>query len=151
MLQADPAREIVFNLKDWLSFEGNTGPYLMYSYARTMSIVRKAEESGHRPWSGPELKQAAFNFSAPSEHELLRLVYDFNTVVQDAAEQCRPNHLATHLYYMCKAFNRFYSDIPVLKAESPLIVRERLTLILAFALTLKQGLQLLGITPPDRM
>ena len=151
MLAADPAREIVFDLKNWLSFEGNTGPYLMYSYARTMSIVRKAEEAGHHPWSKADASKASFNFSAPSEHELLRFVYDFNTVVQDATEQCRPNHLANHLYYMCKAFNRFYSDVPVLKAESAETIKDRLTLILCFALTLKQGLKLLGITPPERM
>jgi len=151
MLQADPAREIVFNLKDWLSFEGNTGPYLMYSYTRTMSIVRKAQEAGHKPWGKDDVKTATFSLTEPSEHELLRFVYDFNSVVQDATEQCRPNHLATHLYYMCKAFNRFYSDVPVLKAGSENIIRDRLTLILSFALTLQQGLALLGITPPERM
>lgn len=151
MLQADPVREIVFDLKNWLSFEGNTGPYLMYSYARTMSIVRKAEEAGHRPWSDQESAMVSFNFSAQSEFELLRYIYDFNTVVRDATEQYRPNHLAHHLYYMCKAFNRFYSDVPVLKAESANTVRDRLTLILCFALTLKQGLKLLGIIPPERM
>jgi arginyl-tRNA synthetase len=151
MLQADPHREIVFDIKNWLSFEGNTGPYLMYSYARTMSILRKAEEAGHRPWSKQDATKAAFNLSAPSEHELLRFVYDFNTVVQDATEQCRPNHLANHLYSMCKAFNRFYSDVPVLKADSAETIKDRLTLILCFAMTLKEGLNLLGIIPPERM
>jgi arginyl-tRNA synthetase len=116
-----------------------------------MSIVRKAEEAGHHPWSKADASKASFNFSAQSEHELLRFVYDFNTIVQDATEQCRPNHLANHLYYMCKAFNRFYSDVPVLKAESAETIKDRLTLILCFALTLKQGLKLLGITPPERM
>jgi arginyl-tRNA synthetase len=151
MLQADPAREIVFNLKDWLSFEGNTGPYLMYSYARTMSILRKAADSGHKPWSAIDIKQNSFDLTAQSEHELLRAIYDFNSVVQDATEQCRPSHLCTHLYYMCKAFNRFYSDVPVLKADSPDLICMRLSLISAFAQTLRQGLLLLGITPPERM
>jgi arginyl-tRNA synthetase len=151
MLHADPTMEIVFDIKDWLSFEGNTGPYLMYSYARTMSIIRKAEDSGHKPWTAQEAASVKFDLHAASEQELLRFVYDFNTVVQDATEQCRPSHLTTHLYYMCKAFNRFYSDVPVLKAESEEIIRMRLSLILAFALTLKQGLALVGITPPERM
>jgi arginyl-tRNA synthetase len=151
MLHADPAREIVFDIKDWLSFEGNTGPYLMYSYARTMSIVRKAEESGHKPFSSAEAASAKFTLTQASEHELLRSIYDFNSVVQDAAEQCRPSHLCTHLFYMCKAFNRFYSDVPVLKADSEEIIRMRLSLILSFALTLKHGLALVGITPPERM
>jgi arginyl-tRNA synthetase len=151
MLQADPTREIVFDIKNWLSFEGNTGPYLMYSYARTMSIVRKAEDAGYKPWTKDDVSKAKFNFAAPSEQELLRFIYDFNTVVQNATEQCRPNTLATHLYYMCKAFNRFYSDVPVLKADSDETAKNRLTLILSFALTLRQGLALLGITPPERM
>jgi arginyl-tRNA synthetase len=151
MLQADPAREIVFNIKDWLSFEGNTGPYLMYSYARTMSIVRKAQEAGHKPYSHSEASSKTFNMEHSSESDLLRMIYDFNTVVQDSAEQYRPSHLTSHLYYMCKAFNRFYSDVPILKSESADKIEMRLTLILAFALTLKQGLALLGITPPERM
>ncbi len=151
MLQADPAREIVFDLKDWLSFEGNTGPYLMYSYARTMSILRKAAESGHKPWSPEEAAKETFKLEAQSEQELLRSIYDFNSVVEDATEQCRPSQLCTHLYYMCKSFNRFYSDVPVLKAENSDVIRMRLSLIYAFARTLKQGLQLLGITPPERM
>ena len=151
MLQADPTREIVFDIKDWLSFEGNTGPYLMYSYARTMSIIRKAAESGHKPWTADEAAKSSFNLTAPSEHELLRAIYDFNTVAQDATEQCRPSHLTTHLYQMCKSFNRFYSDVPILKADNEETIRMRLSLILAFALTLKQGLALVGITPPERM
>lgn len=151
MLQTDPSREIVFDIKNWLSFEGNTGPYLMYSYARTMSIVRKAQDLGHQPWSNEEVSKVVFGFTANSEYELLRYVYDFNSVVQETTEQCRPNHLANHLYYMCKAFNRFYSDVPVLKAESNNTIRDRLTLILSFALTLKVGLKLLGIEPPERM
>jgi arginyl-tRNA synthetase len=151
MLQADPAREIVFNMKDWLSFEGHTGPYLMYSYARTMSIVRKAADAGHKAWTEAETRARKFQLTHGSESELLRFIYDFNTVVQDTAEQCRPSHLTTHLYYMCKAFNRFYSDVPILKAESEDVISMRLTLILAFALTLKQGLALIGIVPPERM
>lgn len=151
MLQADPARDIVFDLKDWLSFEGNTGPYLMYSYARTMSIVRKAADAGHKPLTADEVNRATFKLEAASEHELLRFIYDFNTVVQDTTEQCRPNHLCTHLFYMCKAFNRFYSDVPVLKADDEDTIRMRLSLILAFATTLKEGLALLGIIPPERM
>ncbi len=151
MLQADPAREIVFDLKDWLSFEGNTGPYLMYSYARTMSIIRKAAESGHKPWSAEESQKFKFTIEAASEHELLRAIYDFNTVVLEATEQCRPSHLCSHLYNMCKSFNRFYTDVPVLKADSAEIIRMRLSLILAFAKTLREGLGLVGITPPERM
>lgn len=146
MISTDPKSEIVFNLQDWLSFEGNSGPYLMYSYARTRSILRKAAEQGFSPsLDGMKL------LSDASEHELLRRLYDFNEVVASACEQYKPSLLATHLFYSCKAFNRFYAELPVIKAESAEVRAARLALIEAFALTLKQGLALLGMTPPERM
>ena len=151
MLQSDPAREIVFDLKDWLSFEGNTGPYLMYSYTRTMSILRKAGEAGHRPWSAEEAQKAKFDLTESCEQELLRYVYDFNSVVQESCENYKPSTLCTHLFNMCKSFNRFYSEAPILKAEHDDTRRMRLTLVSAFARTLHAGLGLLGITPPERM
>jgi arginyl-tRNA synthetase len=151
MLQADPAREIVFDIKDWLSFEGNTGPYLMYSYARTMSIIRKARDAGHQPWSAEAAQKNTFALQAASEHELLRSIYDFNTVVLEAAEQCRPSHLCSHLFHMCKSFNRFYTEVPVLKAANNDLISMRLSLILSFAKTLHEGLGLVGIIPPERM
>lgn len=146
MLQADPAKEIVFDLKEWLSFEGDTGPYLMYSYARTQSIMRKAAEMGQKP-SLDNLEL----LTNDSEHELLRYMYDFNSNVTTAGEHYRPSTLAHHLFQMCKAFNRFYTDVSVLKAESSTLMGGRLALLEGFAKTLKQGLNLLGITPPEKM
>ena len=146
MVSTDPAKEIVFNLDDWLSFEGQSGPYLMYSYARTRSILRKAADQGFLP----DPAQAAA-LTAPSEHELLRSLFDFNRVVAVACESCKPSVLASHLYDMCKSFNRFYVDVPVLKAEQATQRSARLALTAAFSQTLKQGLSLLGMQPPERM
>lgn len=151
MLQSDPLKEIIFDMKDWLSFEGNTGPYLMYGYSRSMSVLRKAQEQGHKPWTVGEAATATFQLTEASEKELLRFIYDFNTVVQESCEHYRPSHLCTHLFSMCKAFSRFYADVPILKAENETVIRMRLSLMDAFARTLKQGLALLGITPPERM
>ncbi len=151
MLQSDPTKEIVFDMKDWLSFDGNTGPYLMYGYSRSMSVIRKAQELGHKPWSASEAVQNSFQLTEPSEQELLRFIYDFNTVVQESCEHYRPSHLCTHLFSMCKTFSRFYADVPILKAADETTIRMRLSLIDGFARTLKQGLALLGITPPERM
>ncbi len=86
-----------------------------------------------------------------SEHDLLRCLYDFRAVVTQAAENYKPSLLATHLFHMCKAFNRFYVDVPVLKADSEAARGARLALTAAFSRTLGDGLSLLGITPPDRM
>jgi len=147
MISTDPVKEIVFNLEDWLSFEGNSGPYLMYSYSRTRSILRKAGEQG----IAPDSSVAATELKAASEHELLRYLHDFNQVVAAACENCKPSLLATHLFYMCKSFNRFYVDAPILKAERRELAAARLALTSAFGDTLRQGLMLLGITPPERM
>lgn len=151
MLQSDPLKEIVFDMKEWLSFEGNTGPYLMYGYSRSMSILRKAQEQNHKPWDADEAAVRTFLLTEAPEKELLRYIYDFNTAVQDSCEHYRPSHLCTHLFGMCKAFSRFYADVPILKAGDSEVIRMRLSLIDSFARTLKQGLSLLGITPPDRM
>jgi len=146
MIATDPAKEIVFNLEDWLSFDGNSGPYLMYSYARTRSILRKAEAQGFLPDAA-----ALGELTHPTEHELLRFLYDFNDVVGAATEGYKPSLLATHLYHMSKAFNRFYADLSILKAESETLRAARLALTAAFARTLFEGLALLGIRPPERM
>ncbi len=146
MISTDPTKEIVFNVDDWLSFDGNSGPYLMYGYARTQSILRKAAEQGVKA----EPKAVA-SLSHPAEAELIRYLYDFNQVVGAAAELYKPSLLATHLFYMTKAFNRFYAEVSVLKAEDDTLRGARLALLEAYARTLKTGLSLLGIRPPERM
>lgn len=146
MLQADPSKEIVFDPKEWVSFEGNSGPYLMYSYARTQSIITKAAELNLKA-SLDHLELLTHD----TEKELMRSLYDFNQTVLYAAENYRPSTLATHLFYMCKSYNRFYTEVSVLKAETPEHILARLALLEAFSKTLKQGLNLLGITPPEKM
>lgn len=147
MLSSDPNREIVFDAELWTSFEGNTGPYLMYSYARTSSILRK---------SGIEITKD-FDVSLLSclksqiEYDLLRIMYDFNDAVRQAVEQHKPSIIAHHLYYLCKCFNRFYVNLAVLNAEDENLKLARLSLLKCFSLVLKEGLFLLGITPPERM
>lgn len=146
MLIADPNKEIVFDPKEWVSFEGNSGPYLMYSYARTQSILTKCQEQSY--FSSTEHLNT---LTHESERELLRALYDFNKTALYAAENYKPSTLAHHLFGMCKSFNRFYVEVSVLKAENDQVRSARIALIESFALTLKTGLHLLGITPPDKM
>lgn len=146
MLQADPNKEIVFDPKEWVSFEGNSGPYLMYSYARTQSILRKATEQG--------LKGSLDHLDLlthESERDLMRHLYDFNKVTINACDNYRPSTIANHLFFTCKAYNRFYTEVSVMKAETEDLRAARLSLIQAFGDTLKTGLYLLGITPPEKM
>ena len=148
MLSSDPNKEIIFDPDLWTSFEGNTGPYLMYSYARTASILRRAGHEG-------SFKNFDFSvldsLSSPLEFDLLRKMYDFNDAVRQAAQQYKPSALAHYLYELCKCFSRFYVAVPVLKAEDENQKKARLALLEAFSLVLKTGLSLLGMTPPERM
>ncbi|MEY4630175.1 MAG: arginine--tRNA ligase [Pseudomonadota bacterium] len=157
MLCSDPVKDVVFDMDNWLSFEGNTGPYLMYSYTRTRSILRKAAESGTSFDAGQLSHSDAWKSAlasagtTQSERELARWIQDFNHATHFACENYRPSTLANHLFYLCKAFNRFYTDVPVLKSTDPALRAGRLAMVAAFGETLKEGLALLGITPPDRM
>lgn len=151
MLSCDPVSQVVFDMNSWLSFEGNSGPYLMYSYTRTQSILRKAEASNTGGISDSAKIASLAQLKDPSEHELVKAITDFNEIVVSSTEAYRPSTLATHLFYMCKSFNRFYTDMPVLKADDALTRSARLMLTEAFGSTLKHGLDLLGMTPPQRM
>jgi len=146
MICSDPTKDIVFDLADWLSFEGNTGPYLMYSYARTRSILRKAKEQSFAP-DDTHLEL----LNGPDERELLRYLNDLNTVIQQSAEQYKPSLLCHHIFNSCKVYNRFLAQVSVLKAESDQARGARLALLDAFSQSLKFSLQLLGIEPPERM
>jgi arginyl-tRNA synthetase len=146
MLATDPIKDVVFNLADWLSFEGNSGPYLMYSYARTAAIVRKGKEAGHCA----SLQQLPL-LTHESEHELIRYLYDFNETVLQACQNYKPSSLAHSLFDMCKVFNRFYTQVSILKAESPELIGARLALVESFSRVLAHGLDLLGIKAPERM
>ena len=146
MLCSDPAKDIVFDIKNWLSFDGDTGPYLMYSYARTQSILRKAAERGLMP----QTEHLAL-LVEEEEGEILSYLYSFNDLVEQACTAYKPSTLCHYLFDMCKAYNRFHIRIQVLRASSPELIGARLALLAAFCAVLRQGLGLMGITPPDRM
>lgn len=146
MLQADPNKEIVFDPKEWVSFEGNSGTYLMYSYARTQSILTKAREQ-NISLSLDHLDLLTHE----AERDLMRHLYDFNQTVLYACENYKPSTIANHLFFTCKAYNRFYNEVSVMKADTEELKGARLSLLNAFGNTLKQGLYLLGITPPEKM
>lgn len=146
MICSDPAKDIVFDLQDWLSFEGNTGPYLMYSFARTQSILRKSEVDVNL------IHRADLTvLSLEEERDLLSYLVDFNIIVEQACETNRPSTLAHHLYHMCKAYNRFHTNVSVLKADTEKLKHARLALLRAFSQTLKTGLGLLGMEAPEKM
>ena len=146
MLANDPAKEIVFDPEAWVSFEGNTGPYLMYAYARAISILSKAKcENFNADLSNLDL------LTLETERGLLRDIYNFNNVILNACKLYKPSLIANYLYELSKSFNRFYKVAPIIKIDSEKLRGARLALIEAFAATSRTGLYLLGITPPEKM
>ncbi len=140
ILKNEPARDVQFSWEQALSFEGNTGPYLQYSYARASSIVRKAKNFNKI--------QSKKNKLTQQEIELVKLISRFPQIVQDAGKQMNPALIATYCHELAKSFNEFYHSCKVLgdKCEG-----FRLKLVDAFRTTLHNALHLLGIEVMEEM
>jgi len=146
MLASDSQKEIIFDPASWTSFDGNSGPYLLYSYSRIQSILRECRKGG------AETSQNHLNLlNTAWESELLVYIYDFNSQVVNACELYKPSVIANYLFNMCKSFNRFYANVSVLRAESDELREARMTLIEACSQVMAKGLDLLGIEPAERM
>ena len=132
--------DIVFDWNKMLSFEGNSGPYLQYSYVRLESILRKAKLSKFKP----EL------LNKNTELEILEELVRFPEIVEETAESFQINNLTSYLFKLANLINGFYESLPVLKAEERLR-SARLALIKAATVVLRNGLNLLGIETVERM
>ncbi|MGL5577916.1 MAG: arginine--tRNA ligase [Fusobacteriaceae bacterium] len=136
---------IIFEWDKVLSFEGNTAPYLQYSYARIKSIIRKAAEDS----KGVDL-HAEMVFNNSTERALAQQLSLMNGVILKAAESCKPNLIADYLFETSKKFNSFYSSCPILNQEEK-VLKSRLLLAYLTSETIKRGLSLLGIKTLERM
>ncbi len=141
MLNRDNNKEIVFNWKRALALEGETGPYLQYSYARARSILRKVKNSGKGDYS---------LLTEDMEKNLVSHLGKFPSVCNYSAEHVSSLPLCQHLLQMSAAFNSFYHEIPVLKAEKE-FRNARLGLVKAFSQAMKNGMELLGIPVLEEM
>jgi len=144
MLNQDSNKNIVFSMDDWLVSEGDTGTYLVYAYVRIRSIGRKISHK-----VSPDVDFSLLTHI--NEKKLLGQMLDFNKTVFNAGEQFRPSLLARMLYEFSKNFSRAYNTCSVMNAETEQLKAARLLLFHCVAETLQQGLNLLGITPPERM
>lgn len=135
-----------FSFDRMLALQGNTAPYLLYALVRIAGIARK----GGNLEMGPAPGDAALHFSEPQEWALVRELLRFDAVIAEVEEELLPNRLCTYLFELCQVFNRFYDQVPVLRAEEP-ARRSRLALCRLSADTLKLGLGLLGIPTLERM
>lgn len=144
MLKQDPASQIVFDLEDWSSRSGNTGPYLLYAYARISSLLREVKDLDDSNRSFESLYHE-------SERDLILHLQEYEDVVEKAGNTCATHFLAGYLFELSKFFNAFYRDCSVHNAETEQLKSERFLLVKAVGRVLKGGLELLGIPVLERM
>jgi arginyl-tRNA synthetase len=146
ILKIDPKKSILFNPEESIDFNGNTGPFIQYTYARTRSLLRKAAEKNIAPDAvaiPPEFH--------PKERTVLKIAYDFPAVVAEAAENLSPAVIANYAYELAKEFNNFYQQVPILRDADEQQIIFRLGLSEFVGNILKNATQLLGIDVPERM
>jgi len=146
-LRVSTQQEIAFDIEESVSFDGNSGPYIQYVYARTQSVLTKFKSQNSKVKSDWKFE----NFKLEQEErELLRLLSKFDEIVTEAAVRFAPNILATYLFELSQAFNLFYQKCPILKAEET-ERGFRLFLTAKTGEVIKNGLSLLGIQAPVKM
>ncbi|MFA8433149.1 MAG: arginine--tRNA ligase [Marinifilaceae bacterium] len=147
ILKVDPKKNMMFNPKESIDFNGNTGPFIQYTYARIQSVQRKAKEEG---LTVPE--QAIANLTiSEKESYLIQMVADFPNVVSDAGKDRSPALIANYVYDLVKEYNQFYHDFPIAKEENTDLRDFRLVLSRQIGEIIKNGMSLLGIGVPERM
>lgn len=141
LLQVTPSKDMLFNPKESLSFNGDTGPYLQYMGARITSVLKKAESS-------PSVQGAVSDYSLLDEEyewELLKLLAKFPDVVDEAGRNMDPSRIALYLYELSKGFSRFYHECPILDEKNPVLSKTRLDLAKAVLVVLKNAMNLVMI------
>lgn len=147
MLKVDPKKNMTFNPKESIDFNGNTGPFIQYTYARIQSVLRKAVEQGI---SLPEALLSDINLTV-KEEGLVQSVADYAGIIKQAADEYNPALIANYVYDLVKEYNQFYHDHSILKEENVDLKNFRLILSDNVAKVIKSGMALLGIEVPDRM
>ncbi|MCH7658095.1 MAG: arginine--tRNA ligase [Bacteroidetes bacterium] len=147
ILKVDPRKNMIFNPKESIDFNGNTGPFIQYTYARIKSVIRKATEKNIKI---PDKTDVRFEPNK-KEIELIKLLAEFPKIVQDADFQMTPAVIANYCYELTKEFNQFYHDFSILNAEDDETRIFRLQLSEVTGRIIEKGMGLLGIEVPERM
>ena len=147
ILKVDARKNMTFNPKESIDFNGNTGPFIQYTYARIQSVLRKAAESGIVI---PEQIPAGIELSE-KEEGLIQMVADFAAVVKQAGEDYSPSIIANYTYDLVKEYNQFYHDYSILREENEAVKIFRIALSANVAKVVRLGMGLLGIEVPSRM
>ena len=147
ILKVDARKNMTFNPKESIDFNGNTGPFIQYTYARIRSVLRKAAEAGIVI---PEVLPANIELSEKEEGSI-QMVADFAAVVRQAGEDYSPSGIANYVYDLVKEYNQFYHDFSILREENEDVKLFRIALSANIAKVVRLGMGLLGIEVPDRM
>ena len=147
ILKVDARKNMTFNPKESIDFNGNTGPFIQYTYARIQSVLRKAAESGIVV---PGQIPAGIELSEKGEG-LIQMVADFAVVVKQAGEDYSPSIIANYTYDLVKEYNQFYHDFSILREENEAVKVFRIALSANVAKVVRLGMSLLGIEVPSRM
>ena len=145
ILKVDPKKRILFDPKESIDFQGNTGPFIQYTYARIQSILRKGDLDNAISWNSVEMTLHS------KEKELIKQIQLFPEVVQNAAENHSPALIANYTYDLVKEFNSFYQNVSILGADNETEKVFRVQLSHVVANTIKNSFGLLGIQVPERM
>ncbi len=146
ILKVDPRKNMLFNPEESIDFNGNTGPFIQYTHARVCSLRRKCSEAGIT-----EQESSPIVDMSSKELMLLKLLYDFQGVVSQAAEDHSPALIANYVYELAKEYNQFYHDHPILRESRRDVQQFRLLLSVCTGRVIKSAMYLLGAEVPERM
>lgn len=144
IIKVDPRKTMLFDPRESIDFNGNTGPFIQYTHARIQSILRKAKEAGIEP--APEAVALL-----PKEINIIKMLNNFPNKVLEAGKALSPALVANYAFELAKEFNQYYHDTSILKESDANIRANRLKLIAVIAQVLRKAMDLLGIQLPDRM
>ncbi len=145
ILKVDPQKNMLFNPEESIDFNGNTGPFIQYTYARIQSLLKKASERNTFDLSN--LKTSIL----PKEKEIIKLISNYPVIIKEAGEKYSPALIANYVYDLAKEYNQYYHDTPVLKAKGKDTIEFRLCLSQFVGNIIKSSMGLLGIDVPSRM
>ncbi|MCH4897136.1 arginine--tRNA ligase [Marinilabiliaceae bacterium JC040] len=146
ILKVDPKKNMMFNPQESIDFNGNTGPFIQYTYARIQSILRKAKDNG------VDIKDVNTEVSLDEkESYLLKMLSEFPQVVSQAGKEYSPAMVANYIYDLAKEFNGFYHDFPILIEKNEEILNFRIQISKLVGTVIKNGMAIMGISVPERM
>ena len=153
IIKVDPKKTMLFDPKESIDFNGNTGPFIQYTHARIKSILRKAVSEGFEKAvvSADVVKDGNVSYLLPKEIEIIKLLNTFPVVIKEAGDAHSPAVVANYAYELAKEFNQYYHDVTILKEENQAARNQRLALIEIISRVLVKAMGILGITLPERM